>query len=350
MDIGAVEAKGGGKKGKGKGHGKTNGKGKDGKGKDTKDKEKDLCFYCHKPGHRKSECRKRIADEKASKGVNNVDVSATAAGAASAAAAVAARPAPAAQVGAMMVDSSRKSVQPMWVLGGLEALQHRPESSTRSSTMAPASMLSAPTRMLDQEMLVHSVMDDNLVMVDSGAARSVCPPNHAAEAGTTACSESVRLVAADGASIPCRGERFVTYMQGDKSTGVHYKVADVKKPVLGVSQAIDRGASFVFSSDGCFMIQRSIRIDEPDQVPLMRRDDLFYLQTDGVANSSADALIMPLHRDEPAVEAEAAREEDLHRIGGDCSAATAVSSEPAAIIEPEADAETCERASGRAVG
>ena len=81
MDISAAPYKGKGKGKKGdtkgkdpKGKGKSEdkgGKGKSSKGKTQKNenphKDKE-CRYCHKMGHIKSECRKRIADEKAAQG------------------------------------------------------------------------------------------------------------------------------------------------------------------------------------------------------------------------------------------------------------------------------------------
>ena len=75
IDIDAIPQ--GGKKGKeGKGKGK-DGKGKEGKGKkgdkigektSSTPVEKTPCFYCQKPGHTKTECRKRLADLKKAEG------------------------------------------------------------------------------------------------------------------------------------------------------------------------------------------------------------------------------------------------------------------------------------------
>ena len=88
MDVGeleleAFERKGKGKGKDGKGKGKHKGKDKDGKGK-GKDKDKNdkgpdgkstdgkkddimVCFYCHKKGHRKAECRAFAADKASGK-------------------------------------------------------------------------------------------------------------------------------------------------------------------------------------------------------------------------------------------------------------------------------------------
>ena len=75
MEIGATpNAKGkGGKKGGKKGDGKNSKGDSKGKGKGTQqapqnpNKDKS-CFYCGKQGHLKSECRKRISDEKNAQG------------------------------------------------------------------------------------------------------------------------------------------------------------------------------------------------------------------------------------------------------------------------------------------
>ena len=78
MEIGAVGKsgkKGKGKKGKGKNDQKGGGKGPgQGKGTGTPNPHPDReCFYCHRKGHIKEECRFRIADEKDSKSKDEKD-------------------------------------------------------------------------------------------------------------------------------------------------------------------------------------------------------------------------------------------------------------------------------------
>ena len=78
MEIGAVGKsgkKGTGKKGKGKNDQKGRGKGPgQGKGRGTQNLHADReCFYCHRKGHIKEECRIRVADERDSKNKDEKD-------------------------------------------------------------------------------------------------------------------------------------------------------------------------------------------------------------------------------------------------------------------------------------
>ena len=78
MDVSAVckgkkgkeKGKGKGKKGKGKSKGKTDDKGKEKDPAANPDAET-ICYYCHRKGHRKRDCRTFEKDSK--KGVNAVD-------------------------------------------------------------------------------------------------------------------------------------------------------------------------------------------------------------------------------------------------------------------------------------
>ncbi len=65
-------------------------------------------------------------------------------------------------------------------------------------------------------------------------------------------------------------------------------MGDVREPVLGVSQSLDSGTSYVFSSKGCSMIPKSIEHYNPDAVKLLRENDLFFLDTDGFGDEGND--------------------------------------------------------------
>ncbi|CAK0847732.1 unnamed protein product [Prorocentrum cordatum] len=188
-------------------------------------------------------------------------------------------------------------------------------------------------------------INEHWVMVDSGAARSVCPPSHGAHETLRDLSERIRLVGASGDDIPCHGERFVTYTKGGHKIGVDYKVADVKRPVLGVSQAVDKGTSWVFTPSGSYMIPKPIEFSDPDAVPLVRRNDLFYLKMDRYGEGVKNSLVMPVRGEEPGGEpggasaaSRAAARAALQGGSGGGAAATraqAEASEPAAQAELE---------------
>ena len=58
---------------------------------------------------------------------------------------------------------------------------------------------------------VNSMESKVYLMVDSGAARSVCPPSHAGHIKAGACKETLELVSASGAVIPKHGSKTVGY-------------------------------------------------------------------------------------------------------------------------------------------
>ncbi|CAK0906965.1 unnamed protein product, partial [Prorocentrum cordatum] len=306
MDTSAVEKarreaawKGKGKKGK-------EGKGRKGKGDDNstdqksqaaKDRAEKRCFHCHKTGHVKSECRKFLAEQKKKKGTNAVEQESKPTGAPPAASA-AGRPS---LVGASPIErlsppeASNEHAQPRqpFLVGAspIEQLSH-PGAANEHETFESKEIIG---------------INEHWVMVDSGAARSVCPPSHGAHETLRDLSERIRLVGASGDDIPCHGERFVTYAKGGHKIGVDYKVADVKRPVLGVSQAVDKGTSWVFTPSGSYMIPKPIEFSDPDAVPLVRRNDLFYLKMDRYGEGVKNSLVMPVRGEaeasEPAAQA-----------------------------------------------
>ncbi|CAK0818942.1 unnamed protein product, partial [Prorocentrum cordatum] len=171
---------------------------------------------------------------------------------------------------------------------------------------SPIEQLSQPGAANEHETFENKEIigiNEHWVMVDSGAARSVCPPSHGAHETLRDLSERIRLVGASGDDIPCHGERFVTYAKDGHKIGVDYKVADVKRPVLGVSQAVDKGTSWVFTPSGSYMIPKPIEFSDPDAVPLVRRNDLFYLKMDRYGEGVKNSLVMPAEASEPAAQA-----------------------------------------------
>ena len=85
-------------------------------------------------------------------------------------------------------------------------------------------------------------------MIDSGAARSVCPEAYAKHVPMDKITDGVSLVGANGSAIETFGRRRVGYRSTDgRGFSVDYTVAKVRRPVVSVSQAVDRGMSWVFS-------------------------------------------------------------------------------------------------------
>ncbi|CAK0873283.1 unnamed protein product, partial [Prorocentrum cordatum] len=365
MDTSAVEkarreaaSKGKGKKGK-------DGKGRKGKGSDNstdqksqaaKDRAEKRCFHCHKTGHVKSECRKFLAEQKKKKGTNAVEQESKPTGAPPAASA-------AGSAAPVMAIATESGAEPLWCLAielgelgsPIERLSPPEASSEHAQPRQPFLVGASPIEQLSQPGAAseHETFEskeiiginEHWVMVDSGAARSVCPPSHGAHETLRDLSERIRLVGASGDDIPCHGERFVTYTKGGHKIGVDYKVADVKRPVLGVSQAVDKGTSWVFTPSGSYMIPKPIEFSDPDAVPLVRRNDLFYLKMDRYGEGVKNSLVMPVRGEEPGGEpggasaaSRAAARAALQGGSGGGAAATraqAEASEPAAQAELE---------------
>ncbi len=84
-----------------------------------------------------------------------------------------------------------------------------------------------------------------------------------------------------GAVIPKHGSKVVGYqLAGGQQFGVRYTVAEVKRPVLSVSSAVDQGTSWIFSPSGSYLVTGDVKIDLGDQphAPLARHGDLFFLE------------------------------------------------------------------------
>ena len=143
-------------------------------------------------------------------------------------------------------------------------------------------------------------------MIDSGAARSVCPESHARHVPLTDRKENVQLVGANGGVIETFGDKDVGYtLQDGRNFAVQYTVAKVRRPVVSVSQAVNNGTSWVFSPAGSFMVRGAVTLDAPGKVELIREGDLYFVDVEGFAAAAAGPEVkevMPVH---PAVAVEA---------------------------------------------
>ena len=253
MDIGTVDA---GKRGRGRGGKDRSGKGKgdkggksdrggkgksDGKSNEHKDKE---CRYCHKMGHIAIQCRKRIADEKKAKGISAIEE-------------------PAAEPGQRPVTSievpsgSASSYQVSWILA------------------------------LEYESVLVDTIDHSRLLIYSGPAATVCPPSHAPHQPVVGTPNALRLVGAGGHALQHFGSKQVAYTKGDKQLGVNWEVSDVRRPTVGVHDSVSHGNSYVFSPSGSYWIPEDISFEHPKAVTLHDDGQLYFLETDGFADSDA---------------------------------------------------------------
>ena len=209
MDVSAIykgkkgkeNCKSKGKKGKGKSKGKIDDKVKEKDPTATPDAEI-ICYYCHRKGHRKRDCRAIEKDNK--KGGNAVDQ------------------APGLTPGADAAPSGTPSRVSMieldnWILA---------------------------VNVEENEKMVGSI---ERVMVDIGAVVSVCPLGYAPEIPMTNHSRRATLRTATG-------QKTVEYENSDGgSVNVSFEVADVTRPLVAVGELQKRGMTVVMGPHGSFV-------------------------------------------------------------------------------------------------
>ena len=104
-----------------------------------------------------------------------------------------------------------------------------------------------------------SASDGEWLMVDSGAAVSVCPLDYAPEVALTAKGIARRLRTVTGAPIKHEGSKSVRYVHENGATmSVSYEVADVRRPIAAVNNFVDRGMTVVFTRDGGFVARAGV--------------------------------------------------------------------------------------------
>ena len=174
-----------------------------------------ICYYCHRKGHRKRDCR-TFEKDKDKKGVNAVE---QAPGLTPGAAA------------APSVTPSRVSMIELddWILA---------------------------VSLDDREEMVGSI---ERVMVDSGAAVSVCPLGYAPEVPMSNHSRRATLRTASGARIEHAGQKMVEYENGDGGlVNVNFEVADVTRPLVAVGELQKRGMTVVMGPHGSFVTRGQV--------------------------------------------------------------------------------------------
>ena len=165
-------------------------------------------------------------------------------------------------------------------------------------------------------------------MVDSGCARSVCPPSFAVE--PAASVGKFTFTTANGKPMRHYGSTIVPFESDDRRMKLRVEVTDVTHPLLSVAAAVDAGKTVVFSPNGSFIADRlDLRAAEKD-TRLKRRGNGFYMQ--GRRTSTVNAVA-----DEPDVteDMDAEMKETALASTSSSSAAAASSSTAPAKVEPE---------------
>ena len=231
-----------GKKGKGRNKSKGNGK--------EKDKEKDprtnpdaemICYYCHRKGHRKRDCRVFDRDKKC---VNAVEQA----------------------PGLMLGAASASSVTPSGV----------------SMIELDDSILAVSFD--EHEEVVGSV---ERVMVDSGAAVSVCPFGCALEIPMSDHSRRATLRTASGAQIEHAGQKMVEFEHDDGgSVNINFEVADVTRPLVAVGQLQRRGMTVVMGPHGSFVTRGQVMQPPGSNLDLEHSNGAYWMRLTRAANGT----------------------------------------------------------------
>ena len=92
------------------------------------------------------------------------------------------------------------------------------------------------------------------VCVDSGAARSACPPSYAADVPVSPATNKLSFQTASGEILEHYGSKMVPYdLGGLGNLGINYEVTDVCGPVASVSSMNDAGLTVVFTPGGSWV-------------------------------------------------------------------------------------------------
>ena len=284
MDVSVIKGKGGkGKDGKGK-----EGKSKEGKGKTKAKEDKDKfdsksnpnkfkkCFYCDKVGHARADCKKKKRDDEDRRNMspqNSLNASS-------------ASPSPLSPPGLTNVTTNTSGAS---------------SSSLRQVTI--------PSYVSEEEF--HSPMrifalryNSNVdrVMVDSGAAHSACPSDHANEHEVREVQRKIQFQTASGELLEHHGEKLVPYMAPDSVMGITYQVTDVEGPVAAVASMNDGGMTVVFSPQGAWVCDET-PLKPAGSIELKRENRTFWMDLPR-ADSEQVQRMMALRREQPVEQVE----------------------------------------------
>ena len=90
-------------------------------------------------------------------------------------------------------------------------------------------------------------------MVDSGAAHSACPFDHANEHEVRETQRMIQFQTASGELLEHHGEKLVPYTAQDSVMGITYQVTDVEGLVAAVPSMNDGGMTVLFPPQGAWV-------------------------------------------------------------------------------------------------
>lgn len=247
MELDALKGKGKDKdKGKyDKGDSKGKGKGKGDKS-GGKDKTKDIkCFYCGKKGHKKEDCRKRLADLKKAQAEGKPSV-------------------------INELTDGGHALPQQQQLAIAAALLDRPSSD---DVLYLWVCVNASTQ---EQMLLNG-----LVLLDSGAAVSACPKSYGTVFVDKPSTRNLNLRAVSGATVEHHGSRTVRRSAGGQEYDIEFEIADVGGPIISFSQMEDAGWSW--RSDGSS--RSMVRGDE--SIDVVRSNGVYWVRL-GEATGATD--------------------------------------------------------------
>ena len=155
--------------------------------------------------------------------------------------------------------------------------QQPPAATATPSTLAGAQtficevgMLQAPPLVVPSDYRSRDPPNQDLVLVDSGCARSVCPRWFA-----TDVRESLKRYifrAADGRQLMHRGTTEVVFYTAKRPINLRFEVTDVPQAMLSVAACVDSGKNVVFTPTGSYMLSQ-----DGEKIPFIRRGNAFFL-------------------------------------------------------------------------
>ena len=135
------------------------------------------------------------------------------------------------------------------------------------------------------------------VCVDSGAARSACPPSYAADVPVSPAAIKLSFQTASGEILEHYGSKKVPYdLGGLGNLGINYEVTDVCGPVASVSSMNDAGLTVVFTPSGSW-VSGEAPIRPTKCVDMVREQRTFWLDAPWSTDKEPTHL-MPLRQEQ----------------------------------------------------
>ena len=134
---------------------------------------------------------------------------------------------------------------------------------------------------------IEEIQDEEEILIDSGAARHVCPREWHPSGRLLPCEPGLILRAANGKDLKYFGQRLVRFhLTGvEDSTMAKFQAANVRRPILSVGMLAAAGHRLEFDEHGA-----RLRHASGTMVPLKRRGALFVLPVRVLAEEIAAAI------------------------------------------------------------